>query len=199
CDRDREASVTLDLGGFDAAPRGERTELTRREYFWDPIGHKPYWSVGLKPQAISTGNRFVAEIPPFSIVYLRIPQRDSALHRQLAAGPPPVAAVLQSAPELHLLIDREVYADDWLEGHVVAALPGDPHQPYPVPLEPATLGADGEASFDRATVRLAESVGHFRVQPKAPGTLTLKATLGESVATASLVVKPSVPRPIVFW
>jgi hypothetical protein len=59
------------------------------------------------------------------------------------------------------------------------------------------MTADGEVTFDRSQVRLAEDVGHFAM--KAAGELTLMAKAGDATATYKITVKPCVSRPVVFW
>lgn len=196
-DADCEAEVSVNLRGFDVAATGEMASLTSREYFWPPNAKKPLWSEGIRVAPLATGETLTVALPPFSIHYLRLARAGSDSARQLAARPralpnPP------GTPQLRLLIDPEVYAGDVVEGVLIATLPGT-DTPYPLPLPAARLSASGPAEFGRAQARLAEAVGRFAVRLREPGDLTITAAC-EGVTTSTVVkVKPSLPRPLVFW
>jgi hypothetical protein len=91
-----------------------------------------------------------------------------------------------------------MYVGDAVQGNVIAVAAGT-DEPYAGTLAPATVSTSGQAELDRRQVRLAEDVGHFSLKPAAAGELTITAQSGELKATHRLLVKPSVPRPVVFW
>jgi hypothetical protein len=196
-DPECDAEVTLSLGDFDAAVTGEMASLTSREYFWPPNARKPLWSEGIRPEPVTTGKAFAVTLPPFSIRYLRIPRAGTDSAQRLAARRTAAPGAVDP-PQLRILIEPEVYAGDVIDGFVIATLPGT-DKPYPLPLPPARLSASGPAEFGRAEARLAEAVGHFTVTPREPGDLRITAACEGAKTSAAVKVKPSVPRPVVFW
>ena len=197
-DRDREAAVKLQLSNFKAAAAGELATVSSREYEYNSLTHHVQWSIGPHIQRVKTGGSFRVTLPPYSMTYLRIPDQVkpglSALARKALATRAPAAGT----PELRFGMPSEMYAGDTLDGKVIALAAGT-QLPYAGTLSPATLSADGNVTFDRNQVRLAEDVGHFTMKPAGAGTLTLTARSGNATATYKITVKPSVPRPIVFW
>jgi hypothetical protein len=197
-DRDRPARVNLQLSNFQAAPAGERATVSSREYFYNSLTHHVQWSRGPRITGLKTGNEFAVTVPPYSMTYLRIPDKTepglSALAKNVLATRVPVAGT----PALRFVMPAEMYAGDTLEGRVIALASGT-FLPYAGTLSPATLSADGSVTFDRTQVRLAEDAGHFMMTPAGAGTLTLTARSGGTTATEKITVKSSVPRPIVFW
>lgn len=196
-DRDAEAEVTLQVSGFDPAEVGQHALLTHRQYFWPPNGKKPMWSEGIQVEPVRTANPFAVKLAPFSVNYLRIPERGSASARDLAATPP-VQPRSAAAAQLAFIIPDETYAGDVLEGVLIATESGT-GKPYPRPLPSARLSADAPVVFDRPAARLAEAVGHFSVKAEAAGDMTITAVSGDSTARARIRVKQSVPRPTVYW
>jgi hypothetical protein len=197
-DLEREANVNVQLAGFTPAAYGELVTLTRREYYLNPVTRRPLWSTGPRFQEVKTGAAFGVTLAPFSIVYVRIPDQDrpglSPMAQKALALPPKAPG----AAELRFVMPAEMYAGDQVRGELIALAAGL-DQPYGGTLAPATLSASADVSFDRTEVRLAEAVGHFAFRPAAPGELTLTARSGEQQATHKLLVKPSIPRPVVFW
>jgi hypothetical protein len=114
--------------------------------------------------------------------------------RKALAAPRPAPG----AAELRFAMPSEMYVGDTISGEVLALSAGS-QLPYRGALSPATLTADGGVTFDRSQVRLSEDVGHFAMKADAAGQLTLTARSGDAGATYTITVKPSVPRPVVFW
>ena len=197
-DPDREASVNVQISGFTPADAGELATVTSREYYYNPLTKRPQWSTGPRIEQLKTGSTFAATLAPFSMTYLRVPEEAKpalSAMAQKALAAPPVAA---GAPELRFVLPDEMYAGDQIRGELIAMSAGS-QLPYSGKVPPATLAANGEVTFDRAQVRLAEAVGHFSIKPTTAGELVLTAQSGDLKATHTMTVKPSVPRPVVFW
>ena len=196
-DREREAKVNVQLSGFTPAAHGELATVTSREYYWNPVTRRPQWSTGPRFERLKTGAATSVTLAPFSMTCVRIPSQahpalSAMAQKALAATRPPAGK-----PELRLVMPSEVYAGDSVRGELMALSAGS-DQPYPGTLAPAKLTAGG-AELDRTGVGLAESLGHFTVQPTAPGALTITAQSGDVRASQTITVKSSVPRPVVFW
>jgi hypothetical protein len=194
-DQDREAHVNVQLSGFTPAQTGELVTMTSREYFWNGDIKRPQWSNGPRSEALKTGQTFTATIAPFSVTYLRIPSQGTPA---AAAGPSVAQKAPEAKPELRLLLPGEVYVGDQIQGYVMAVQAGT-DQPCPDVLSPADLSASGKAKFDRSHARLAESLGRFVVQPETAGEMTITADSGGVKVSKVMAVKPSVPRPVIFW
>ncbi len=198
-DHDREAKVSVQLSGFPAADEGEVATVTPREYHWNTLTRRPQWSTGPRIERLKTGQPFNVTVAPFSMAYVRIPDRakpglSPIAQKALAAQPP-----ASGTPELRFVMPTEVYVGDVVWGEVIAAERGS-ELAYRGSLVPASIQGGGvDAEFDRTHVRLAESVGRFSVKPSAAGQLTITARSGETTATHGITVKPSTPRPVVFW
>jgi hypothetical protein len=198
-DRDIEVPLTVRVTDAEIAPVAELSMLTSREYFWNNQTRRPQWSSGLRKEVVAAGPDTSLRLPPFSIVYLRLPLSGSRFHRELASRPRTTPQPTTAKPELRFLIEEEVYAGDKIPGTLLAIDPGT-GDAYPQPLPAAALAASGDAILDRNEVRLAEAVGHFTVQPQNPGPLTLIATVApDTTVETTLRVIPSIPRPMVFW
>jgi hypothetical protein len=197
-DRDREANVNLHLSDFSPAPSGELATVSSREYYYDPLARKLQWSTGPHFEKVRTGTAFGLRLSPFSMTYLRIPSKakpglTSMARKALASSLPATGK-----PELRFVLPAEMYAGDQIRGELIALSSGS-RLPYQGHLGPATLGSIDHVSFDRTQVRLSESVGHFFMTPSVPGQLTLSAQVGDVKATHRILVKPSTPRPVIFW
>jgi hypothetical protein len=197
-DHERDAKVNVQLSGFTPAAAGELAALTSREYYLNPVTRRPQWSTGPRIEQIKTGNAFSVTLAPFSLAYVRVPDRGKPGLSPMAQKSLGAQAPAQGAPELRFVLPAEMYAGDQIRGELIA-LSGGSQLPYRGTLAPATLTAIDNVTFDRSQVRLAESVGHFSMKPSAPGELTLTAQSGDAKATHKITVKPSVPRPVVFW
>jgi alpha-L-arabinofuranosidase len=191
-DYDRDANVSVQLSDFDPADSGEIAAVTSREYYWNPLTHLPQWSTGPRIDRIKTGASFDVSLPPFSMTCVRIPGR-SKPQKVLVAKQPP-----QQKPELRFVLPSEAYIGDEVHGDLMVLGAGT-DQPFQGALAPATLKVSTSAELDRREVRLAESLGHFTVKPSTAGDLTITAQSGDTKATHTLKVKPSVPRPVVLW
>lgn len=196
-DKEREAKVDLQLAGFTPAHAGETATIDNRQYYYNTLTKRIAWSVGPRMEKIKTGADCGVSLPPFSITYVRIPDTKkpglSAMAKKALSTPAPAAG----KPELRFVMPSEMYAGDTVTGELVALAAGS-KLPYAGTLAPATLTADG-VTFDRSQVRLAEDVGHFTMKAPAAGKLTLTAQSGDARASYTITVKPSVPRPVVFW
>ncbi len=195
---DREAKVNVQLSDFIPASTGEIASVSSREYYYSASSKQMHWSTGARIEKLQTADKFNVTLVPFSITYLRIPsQKNPALSpmalKALAAKPP-----TPGTPELRFELPNEIYAGDMVYGELYATNSGS-EGPYLGTLPPANLSANAEAGFDRKQVRLAEAVGHFNIKPTTPGELTITAQSGDIIALHKILVKPSVPRPIVFW
>ncbi len=191
----REARVSIRLNGVDLAEKGESVALTGREYFWDDRASVPLWSTLPRVTEIATGQTFETSVPPFSVVHVRVP-----LKGKKASGVvnEPAVDVAGKTAELKLMLPDSIYVGDTVRGYVRAAVPGS-GEPFPVAVDAATLAANRPATFDRRAARLAEAIGPFSVVVAEPGPLTVTASNGASSVSKTIEVKPSVPRPIVFW
>jgi hypothetical protein len=197
-DYEREAKVHVQLAGFTPASAGEVAQVTSREYHWNSVAHKLQWSTDLRIEEIKTGSDFNVALPPFSMTYVRVPDQARPALSPIAQKALAEKSPAQGTPELRFILPSEMYAGDQIRGELIA-LSGGSQLPYRGTLAPATLTASGDVTFDRSKVRLTEDVGHFDMKPEAPGELTITAQSGGVKATHTITVKPSVPRPVVFW
>jgi hypothetical protein len=197
-DHDREAKVNLRLSGFNAAATGELATVGSREYYYNPLTRRPQWSTGPRIARIKTGAAFGVTLAPYSMTCVRVPGRSkpglSAMARKALAVRTPAAG----APELRFVLPAEAYAGDRISGDIIALSAGS-QLPYSGKLAPAVLSASGDVAFDRGQVRLTESVGHFTMTAASAGELILTAQSGNAKGTFKMTVKPSEPRPVVFW
>jgi hypothetical protein len=201
-DPERDAKVSVELSGADFTPAGsgELARVTSREYYWNLQRHRPQWSVGPHVEDVKTGGSFAVTLPPFSTTCVRVPSQSAAGSRwsniaHNSANPQPPA---QAQPELRFVMPAETYVGDQVSGDVVALAAGS-EAPYAGSLVPGALTADGDVAFDRSAVRLSECVGHFSMQAKSAGDVTITVRSGDATAKHRMKVKPSVPRPVVFW
>ena len=196
-DRDREAHVTVNLTGMTPATVGERAQLTGREYFWNPLTHAPDWSSDPRIEKIPTGPSMTTTLPPQSVTYLRIPSSAAPALTALATAAKPSAGLV-AAPALRIVLPKQIYAGDKVEGWV-EALTDETDHAYPIPLQPADLTTSQPGILDRPQARLAESLGRFFIQPSAPGPLTITAKVSGVAAQKTVTVLASVPKPVYFW
>ena len=198
-DHDREAKVSVQLSGFPAADEGEIAMVTPREYHWNALTRRPMWSTGPRVERLKTGQTFSVAVAPFSMAYVRVPDKANPglspiAQKALAAQPP-----ASGTPELRFIMPTEAYVGDVVWGEVIG-VESRSELAYRGSLVPASIqGAGVDAEFDRTHVRLAESVGRFSVKPSAAGQLTITARSGETTATHAITIKPSTPRPVIFW
>jgi hypothetical protein len=188
----------VQLSGFTPAETGEVASVTTREYFWNSQTRQPQWSTGPHIERLQTGPVLGVTLSPFSMTYLRIPDRfhpglSTIAQRTLASEQPS-----QGAPELRFVMPDEMYAGDQIPGDLMALVSGT-QEPYCGILAPAILTASSEAGLDHTQLRLDESLGHFTLKPRTPGKLTITAQSGDASATHTITVKASVPRPVIVW
>ncbi|MGD1000057.1 MAG: hypothetical protein ABSA67_05085 [Candidatus Brocadiia bacterium] len=197
-DQEREAKVGVQIAGFSPASEGELATVTSREYHWNTVAKRPQWSTGPRIEGLKTGDDFNVTLAPFSMTYVRVPDKAKPALSPMARKALSEKKPAPGTPELRFVMPSEMYAGDHIRGEVIALEAGT-EDPYRGTLAPAALTASSGVTFDRRKVRLAEDVGHFDMQPAAPGELTLTARSGDVTATNKMTVKPSVPRPVVFW
>jgi len=198
-DKDREANVDLQLAGFNPSGAGETATVDNRQYYYNPLTKHIQWSTGARIAKVKTSADFDVTLAPYSVTYVRIPDTKKPALSTMAKAALSQPAPVVGSPELRFVIPAEVYAGDTVSGDLIALSAGS-QLPYAGTLAPATLtAADGDVTFDRSEVRLAEDVGRFTMKAKAPAIITLTARSGDATATYRITVKPSVPRPIVFW
>jgi len=197
-DREREAKINVQIAGFTAAGAGEVARVTSREYHWNSVERRPQWSTGPRVEELKTGDDFSVTLSPFSMTYVRVPDQAKPALSPIAQEALAEERPAPGTPELRFVLPSEMYAGDHLRGELLVLEAGT-ENPYGGTLAPAVLTASGDVTFDRSKVRLAEAVGHFDMQPKTPGELTITAQSGDLTAVHTMAVKPSVPRPVIFW
>jgi hypothetical protein len=197
-DHERDAKASVQLSGFNPAISGEVVRVTSREYYCNPLTRRPQWSEDPRIEKIQTGSEFGVTLSPFSITYVRIPDRAKPVFSVIAQEAIGAPHPLEASPELRFVMPSEAYVGDDVPCDLIA-LAGGTEEPYSGTLAPALLSASGPMAFDRSAVRLSESVGHFTLKPTTPGEITISARSGDVMATSRIMVKPSVPRPVVFW
>jgi len=197
-DKNREAKVDVQLAGITPAAAGETATVGSREYYYNAQTKHIGWSTGARIEKVKTGADFEVTVSPFSITYVRIPDVKKPALSIMANQALSTKAVAIGKPELRFIMPAEMYVGDTVSGDLLALSAGS-QLPYGGTLPAATLSADADVTFDHTTVRLADDVGHFTVKPTTAGVLTLTARSGDADATYQITVKPSVPRPIVFW
>jgi hypothetical protein len=89
-------------------------------------------------------------------------------------------------------------ADTPFWGWVRAFAPGS-SSPYPLPLPEASLTAEGPAALDLRTLRLAEAAGRFRVEPRGPGLLRVRAEVRGRSAAGEIQLLPVEEKPRILW
>ena len=197
-DQEREAKVNVQLSDFTPAGTGEAARVTSREYYYNAGAKRVQWSTGARIESLQTGSEFSVTLAPFSMTYVRVPDQAKPSLSPFAQKALSVKDPAQGTPELRFVLPNDTYAGDQVRGELIALASGS-EEAYRGTLVPAALSASGEAGLDRKQVRLAEAVGHFSLKPTTPGELTITAQAGDAKATHKILVKPSVPRPIVFW
>lgn len=197
-DHEQSANVNVQLSGFTPAATGEVARVTSREYYWNAQTRKPQWSTGPRFEKLKTGAEFGVTLSPFSITYLRIADRAKPALTAMAQAALAEQHPAPGAADLRFVLPAEVYVGDQVHGDLIALAAGS-EQPYQGSLEPATLTADGPITFDGSAVRLPEAVGRFTFKATAPGEITIAAASGDVKTTQKINVKPSIPRPVVFW
>lgn len=191
-DRDRPVRTRVRLTGFAAGARGRAVTLSPREYLWDGAARHPRWSRAPEPAPLATGRDFVVTVPPYSVVVASVPAR------HLPPTPLPRRPPTAGTPRLAVLLPAEAYAEGEITGWVIAT-GADGTTPWPDPLPDAAVTATGPARLARTTARLAEAAGRIGFSATGPGLASITATLGRATASATLYLKPAVPRPMVLW
>ena len=138
---------------------------------------RPQWSTGPRIEGLKTSDDFSVTLSPFSMTYVRVPDKAKSALSPVAQEALSERRPAPGTPELQFVLPSEMYAGDQVRGELIALEAGS-ENPYRGTLAPATLTASGDVTFDRSEVRLAEDVGHFDMQPAAPGELTLTARSG---------------------
>ena len=197
-DHERDAKVNLQLTGITPADAGEVARLTSREYYWNPLAKRPQWSQSPRVEELKTSNTFDVIVPPYSMAYVRIPDKAKPGLSQIAQKALAVQPSPAGDPELRFVIPAEAYVGDEVPGDLIAVAAGS-EKPFASDLPSVVLSTTGSASFARSEIRLPDAVGHFIVKPTSPGEITLTAQSGSAKATQKLTVKASIPRPVVFW
>jgi len=200
---DDQVDAQVAISGFDAGEVGQEVGLTHREYLWvAEDSYEPSWR--LRPAAswsrypavrpVEAGAEFTVSLPPSSIMVYRLPPPGKTLGNPVGR---PETTVAQE-PRLLLVLPWEAYASDPIEGWVVA-LNGDSEEPYPLPLDAATITVEGPAKADRPAVRLAETAGRFTLTPTGPGEIIVTVASAGKTASRTMKLKASIPMPHVFW
>jgi thiamine phosphate synthase YjbQ (UPF0047 family) len=197
-DRERDAKVNVQLSGFTPADTGEVARVTSREYHWNTQTRKPLWSNDPRIQTLKTGEAFEVTLSPYSMTYVRIPEKSKPGLSPMAQKAAGTVRSAEGAVELRFIMPSEAYVGDQVPGELIALAAGS-SQPYQGSIAPATLTTDGSATLESDQVRLPEAVGHFSVKPTGAGEMTITAQSGDARAAHKLTVKPSIPRPVVFW
>jgi hypothetical protein len=192
-DHDRPAEVKVELRGFEAADAGEVAVFSTREYSWDRVTGKVRWSRMPTVTPIAASPSMSLAVPPFSVVYVRIPPTGGTSDVWAKWSEP--ASIAQGAGRLAISLPRELYVGDKVEGWLVASS-ADGNSPAAT--ADAALAVEG-ASLDRTTVRMAESAGRFYFVSDKPGQARVTATSGGMEAVCDVVVKAAVPQPRVYW
>lgn len=190
-DRDRPARARVLVKGFAAGRRGRATTLSPRAYLWDEAAEHPRWSREPDSAALETGESFAVTVPPYGVLVAAVPARKAA------APPLPKKHAATGTPRLGISLPAEAYAEGVIEGWVFATR--DDGSPWPDPLPDAALAAEGPVALTRPIVRLAEAAGRIAFTATAGGMATLRATLGDATASATLYLKPAVPQPVICW
>ncbi len=190
-DPDQPTTTRIALTGFIAAERGSLTTLSPREYLWDDAAGHPRWSREPSRRDLPTGQAFEVTVPPYSVVVATVPARGA--HARPRSVPPAVVG----RPRLAISLPAEAWAEGVIHGWVYAITADG--TPWPEPLPDAALSVEGPASLVRPAVRLAEAAGRIAFTASATGVVAIHATLGDVSASATLYLKPAVPRPVVLW
>ncbi len=196
--RERIANVNVNLKGFDGADAGELATIGSREYYWNELNGKAQWSTGPRIERLATGENFPVKLSPFSMTCVRVPTRSKPELSSMAQKALAAPAAPAHYPEIRFVMPQEIFVGDRVSGTLIA-LDAGTEMPHARPLAPAKMSASGEVQFERAEVRLDDPVGHFHFTVATPGELTLTATTESTSTSRKLLVKPSVPRPVVFW
>ena len=80
------------LSGFEPASAGEMATFSTREYSWDYVAHKVQWSNPPAVTSVNVGPETTVAMPPFSVVYVRIPAKSSTSPARWAQSSTPAAA-----------------------------------------------------------------------------------------------------------
>jgi hypothetical protein len=194
---DRVAQVQLELPGYLAGARGEQVSLTAREYHWNYRTFVPEWSQAPRVRAIDTGDTFSVTVAPFSVSYVRVPTVGAPDESRFMQAQPAVAEE-KTAPRLRFMLPPEVFVGDRIAGYLHAE-DSATGQPYAGTLPDAALSAEGNITFDRSAVRLAETLGRFEFIAGSTDPVTLRATVNGVETTARIEPKSSEPRPMLIW
>ncbi len=195
---DRVAKVELELPGFLAGSLGEQVTLSHREYFWSTQTHSPAWSQAPRATPVGVGDAFSVTVAPFSVTYVRVPTIGAPEESKFMQAQAPAASPATPAPRLRFMLPPEVFAGDRIAGYLHAedAATG---LPYSGSLPDAALSAEGNITFDRSAIRLAETLGRFEFVATSTDPVTLRATVNGVETTTRIEPKSSEPRPMLIW
>jgi len=197
-DPTHSAKTHITINGFEPAQIGEWATVGSREYYWNNYRKKPQWSTGPHIEKIAAGQQFDVVLPPFSMNCVRVPARSNPQLTAMAQKALAAPSATASEPEIQFVMPAEVYVGDHVPADLIALAAGS-QTPYQGKLASATLSASGGVKFSQSAVSLDNAVGHFEFTANEPGDLTLAARSGTANVSRTVHVKPSIPRPIVFW
>ena len=172
------------------SPEGRLATFSHREYFWDPVHHRPLWS---RPPTVTKWmmpDDGIVTVPPFSLSVVEIPLAgEKPLIRETPTG--------EGEAVLHLLLPEKAPADLPLEVWVYATDASG--RPYDGPVEPVELSFAGPVKEESLTVSLSQSVARCFLTPTGAGRLGLKARSGDMVVQGGVDLVAVAARPVVHW
>ncbi len=197
-DPEHAANAAVRLAGFNPAASGEAARFTSREYYWNAQKRKPQWSTAPRVEQLRVGGTCAVQLAPYSVTALRIPSEKAPGLSEMARAALREPRPATGTPALQIITPDEVYAGDEVAGDVIAMTQGS-DIPYAAPVAAVHLTANGGGMGDSMNLTLHEAVGHFSLRPTTPGQLTITARGNGTHVSTSILVKSSVPRPVVFW
>lgn len=182
--RDQAETLQLDSGSETATA----IQLSHREYFWNPITHRPQWS--RRPEAVQLDIRNGVTVPPFAALVLQIPFKESPGQ---GTGPTIDSVGRVPSPDVQLLLPEstpeDVPVEAWVLAQDTAACSANQKAHF------VELTVKGPATLSTDKVRINEGAGRFTITPTGTGTVTVCAGNAETVLRS----EPVESRTVILW
>ncbi len=184
-------ALKLSLHNPGAPTTAQRHTFSSAQYFWDPHAHKPLWSRPPSIQSIQLNRRSTITLPKFSISVLHLANPSTANKKT-----PQTQPAIQ--PKIELLLPSRAAADQPIEGWLVAHDP-DKQIPDLEATGPIQLSIQGPANLSTKKLSLDNAAATFTIQPKGPGTLTLKAQSPSHSTHKKIELVALQERALTYW
>ncbi|QHI69092.1 GH39 family glycosyl hydrolase [Tichowtungia aerotolerans] len=174
-------------------------QVSHREYFWNPITHRPQWSRKPEPVPLDISNGVT--VPPFSALVLQVPNiGNENIAGQASLYPENLCGntrsrIREACPTNHiaLLIPKttpeDIPVEAWVLAPDTAACSANQEARF------VELTVKGPATLNTEKVRINEGAGRFTITPTGTGTVTVCAGQAE----VSMRSEPVESRTEILW